>query len=203
LADTLNGGEGNDILRGQGGNDVMAGGPGDDQYVVFAPGATVTEAAGGGRDTVYYGGVGSFTLGPNIEEARLIDTGTGLVGSDGTELLVGNSSGLASFIRGNGGDDVIWGTAAADTLIGGAGNDILYSQGGADIFRYDAPGWGVDQIGGFTAALAKLQFTPTSGVSAFSQLALAYGGGNTLVSHGTDVIQVFGVKLVASDFLFG
>lgn len=203
FADTLNGGLGDDILRGQGGTDVMAGGLGDDQYVVFAQGASVVEAADAGRDIVYFVGAGSFTLGPHIEEARLAELGTGLIGSDGAELLVGNSGGLGSFIRGNGGNDVIWGTAGADTLVGGAGNDTLYGQRGADIFRYDAPGWGFDQIGGFAAGLARLQFTPASGVSAFGQLALSTAGGNTTVSHANGVIQVFGVTLVASDFLFG
>jgi Ca2+-binding RTX toxin-like protein len=203
FADTINGGLGDDILRGQGGNDVMAGGAGNDQYVVFAPGATVSEAASAGRDIVYFAVSGSFALGPNIEEARLVELGTGLIGGDGAELLVGNSAGLASAIRGNGGDDVIWGTAAGDTLTGGAGNDILYGQRGADIFRYDAPGWGFDQIGGFAAGLAKMQFTSSSGVAAFGQLALSTLGGNTTITHANGVIQVFGVTLTASDVLFG
>ena len=202
FADTLNGGEGDDIMRGQGGADVMAGGNGNDQYVVFDSAATVTELPGAGYDIVYYAGAGSFTLGANIEEGRLVVAGTGLVGNAQANLLVGNSSGLASTIDGGGGDDIIFGTAAADTIKGGTGDDTLYSQGGADVFLYDAPGWGTDLIGGFSAG-AHLQFTAASGVTGFDQFSLNIAGGNTQVNHGSDVILVFGAALTASDFIFG
>ena len=202
FADTLNGGAGDDIMRGQGGNDVMAGGVGNDQYVVFASGAVVTELTNEGYDIVYYAGPGTFNLGQNVEEARLVELGAGLIGGNGAELLVGNSSGLGSTIVANGGNDIIFGTAAADSFTGGAGDDTIYSQGGADIFRYDAAGWGVDQIAGFAAG-AKLQFAATSGVTAFGQLNLNFGGGNTQVNHANGVILVFGATLNVNDFIFG
>jgi len=202
FADTLNGGAGDDVLRGQGGADLMAGGTGNDQYVVFDAAATVNEAAGEGYDIVYYAGAGSFAIGNNVEEARLAALGTGLTGNGQTNLLVGNSSGLASTLDGAGGDDIVFGTPAADVFIGGAGDDTLYSQGGADIFRYQAAGWGVDQIAGFTAG-AHLQFTVASGVTNFAQLNLNIAGGNTQVNHANGVILVFGAVLTQADFLFG
>ena len=201
FADTLNGGAGDDIMRGQGGADVMAGGVGNDQYVVFDMGASVTEAFGEGYDIVYSAAAGNFVIGDNVEEARLVTTGTGLVGNALTNLLVGNSSNVGSTLNGAGGDDIIFGTTAADIFIGGTGDDTLYSQGGADVFRYDAPGWGIDQIGGFTAG-AKLQFLAGSGVTSFGQLNLNVAGSNTQVNHANGVILVFGAVLTASDFLF-
>ncbi len=201
FADTLSGGAGDDILRGQGGADVMTGGVGNDQYVVFDIGATITEAADPGYDIVYSAALGNFDIGANVEEARLVTTGTGLIGNAIANLLVGNSSNVASTLNGAGGDDVIFGTTAADIFIGGTGNDTMYSQGGADIFRYDAVDWGIDQIAGFTAG-ARLQFLAGSGVTSFGQLNLNVAGGNTQVNHANGVILVFGATLAAGDFLF-
>jgi len=202
FADTLNGGAGDDILRGQGGADAMAGGAGNDQYVVFDSGASVTELFGEGYDIVYVAGTGSFFIGDNVEEARLVAQGNGLVGNALANLMAGNSSNLASTLDGAGGNDIIFGSTAADQFIGGAGDDTLYSQGGADVFIYNAPGWGVDQIAGFGSG-AKLQFTAASGVTAFSQLSLNVAGGNTQVNHANGVVLVFGATLTASDFIFG
>ena len=204
FADTMTGGDGDDIMRGQGGNDVMTGGEGNDQYVVFSSGAVVTEALGGGFDIVYFAGTGSFTLGPNIEEARLVANGTGLVGNSIDELLVGNSSGLASNIAGGGGDDIIYGTAAGDTLSGGGGNDTIYTEGGADRLVYNAPGFSFDQVAGFDQlAGAKIQFFSGSGITGFGQVSLNVANGNTQVNTAAGTILVFGAVLTSNDFLFG
>ena len=205
LADTLDGGDGDDIIRGQGGADVVIGGTGNDQYVLFNAAATVQEAAQGGYDIVYMGGAGSFTIGDNVEEARLTDAGNELIGNALTNVLVGNNAGLASKLNGGAGDDYLFGTAAADTLIGGAGNDTIYSYGGADRLVYQAAGWGTDQVGGLsTAAGAKIVFNPSSGVMDFGQLAINSAGGNTQITVGNDIILLFGVSTVsASDFIFG
>lgn len=200
--DVLNGNLGNDILRGQGGADQFFGGPGNDQFVVFDSGSVITENAGEGYDIVYFAGSGTFSIGNNVEEARLFASGTGLIGNAGDNLLVGNNGGVASFINGGAGQDVIYGTAAADTLIGGAGNDTFYTQGGNDLLRYDATGWGVDQVAGFTPG-ARIQFTAESGITSFGQLNLNLAGGNTQVNAAGGTILVFGASLTASDFLFG
>ena len=202
FADTLNGGAGDDIMRGQGGADVMAGGTGNDQYVVFSAAATVTELANEGYDIVYFAGAGSFNIGANVEEARLVDAGTGLIGNASNNLLVGNNNGLGSSLDGAGGDDLIFGTAAADIFIGGAGSDIMYSYGGADRFVYAAPGWGFDQISGFDrAAGARLDFRG-AGIG-LGDLTLTSGGGNGQAAYGDSAVLVYGVgSLTADDFLF-
>lgn len=201
--DVLNGNAGNDIIRGQGADDQMFGGTGNDQFVVFGNGSVVTENAGEGTDILYYVGSGSFTLGANIEEARLSSLGTGLVGSSGAELLVANNLGLGSTINGAGGNDTIYGDVGNDTIKGGAGDDTLYNLGGADTYVYDAAGWGFDKISTLTPG-SRIQFTAGSGVSQFSDLAIATGDGNSLINHAGGTIMVFGTtSLTASDFLFG
>jgi len=126
-----------------------------------------------------------------------------LTGQSGAEELIANQA-EASRIDGAGGADTIWGSAGADTLIGGGGNDVLYSQGGADRFIYDTPDWGYDQVAGFTAGQAKIQFTAGSGVTDFSQLFLNMAGGNTQVEFNGHAILVFGVaSMNAGDFVFG
>jgi len=204
FADTLNGGAGDDIIRGQGGADRMIGGAGRDQYVVLDSGATIIELAGEGYDSVYFGGLGSLFIGANVEEARLFGLGTGLFGTDQADLLVGNSGGLGSVLNGAGGNDILYGSTGADILIGGAGDDTYYSQGGADLFLFAAPGWGIDQVAGFTQGAARIRFEAGSGVTGFDQLYLYSAGGNTQISHGQDVILLFGVaSLSAADFIFG
>ena len=51
--DWLYGGNGNDFLYGGGDNNRMFGGLGNDSYFVLDAGDVVSEAAGGGDDTVY------------------------------------------------------------------------------------------------------------------------------------------------------
>ena len=131
-ADTLDGGDGNDTFRGTGGADSMYGGLGDDAFVVSDTAAKVFEYLGGGYDTVYVTSA-SFTLGDNIEEARLSFTGANiLIGGATPEALKANPL-EASTLEGRGGNDVLYGSEFADTLRGGIGDDIIYGAGGADV----------------------------------------------------------------------
>ncbi|MCS6890020.1 MAG: hypothetical protein NZN45_00205 [Rhodovarius sp.] len=201
--DTLHGGAGNDILRGQGGSDTFVGGPGNDQFVVFLYFSQVIEEAGGGYDIVYFGGEFSFFIGDHVEEGRLFGQGSGLIGNDLANLLVGNSSGLASFLQGRGGDDILFGTAAGDTLWGGAGNDTIYCLGGADVILIDEANSGIDLVAGFEKGAARILFGSGSQVTSMADLALTIANGNTQVTFPGGVILVFGAELSAGDFLFG
>ncbi|HEY1261626.1 MAG TPA: calcium-binding protein [Stellaceae bacterium] len=157
---TLSGGAGADILDGKAGLDTLIGGPGDDVYLVLDATDTlvggppiphfetvydtVTEAAGGGTDTVVVTrAVGlvaltSYTLGPNVENGVIGGVDVGL-SSDEAFSLTGNALANALFgnraantLKGGAGADTLKGRAGADTLIGGGGNDTLDGGTGAD-----------------------------------------------------------------------
>ncbi len=101
------------VLDGAGGSDTLAGGAGNDTYVVNNAGVTVTEAAGGGTDTVQASL--SYTLGSDVENLTL----TGAADINGT------GNGLANVMAGNAGANVLDGVAGVDTVSGGAGNDTM------------------------------------------------------------------------------
>jgi Ca2+-binding RTX toxin-like protein len=130
--DTLIGGAGNDSLNGGAGADAMSGGIGDDTYTIDNALDTVSENVGEGTDTV----VSSidYTLGANVENLSL--------------------TGTAISATGNGLNNAIRGTSAANVLDGGAGADKLYGYGGDDTYIVDTssdrtaeiPGGGTDTV---------------------------------------------------------
>ena len=89
LDNILTGNDAANILNGGFGADTMTGFGGNDTYIVDNAGDVVTEAAGGGTDTVQSSL--SYTLGANLE--KLILTGTG--------DLDGTGNGLANTLTGN------------------------------------------------------------------------------------------------------
>ena len=196
-ADTLNGGAGHDIMRGGGGADRGVGGLGDDSYVFLSTAAVAVEAASEGYDIVWQGAAGAFSIGNNIEEARLFGAGTALTGNADRNLLVGNAT-IASNLNGAAGNDILYGGAGNDSITGGTGNDELRGLGGADRFSFSG-NWGFDQVVDFSTAQGdKLAITGAT----FAQLAIV-SAANTQVSFGANTIYLFGVtSLAASDFIF-
>ncbi len=141
LANTITGGAGNDTIDG-GFNgvgargDTLIGGAGDDTYIVNNAGDLVTEAVGGGIDTVKTA-LGTYALSANVENL----TYTGAAGFTGT----GNV--LANVITGGGGADTLndGGVGGADTLVGGAGNDTYVVSNAGDSIIENA-GEGTDTV---------------------------------------------------------
>ena len=124
-----------------------------------------------------------------------------VAGNASDNVIVGNPTLANAYLVGGAGHDTIYGGTAADLFRGDAGNDVLYSGGGADSFVYQAPGFGYDQVSGFTQGSAKLDFRG-SGI-AFTNLFLNSAGGNTQVEVFGSAILVFGVaQMSAGDFLF-
>ncbi|WP_225009931.1 calcium-binding protein [Novosphingobium percolationis] len=107
-ANALDGGAGNDTIDGGAGSDVLVGGAGDDVIV-----------GGAGVDTTDYG---------DATGAIVIDLSAGTAKGEGADTL----SGVENVIVG-GGNDVVTGSADANTLAGGAGNDALTGGGGNDV----------------------------------------------------------------------
>ncbi|BAU73409.1 peroxidase family protein [Metapseudomonas furukawaii] len=159
--DVLTGGEGGDLLDGGSGNDSMSGGAGNDTYVVGASGDGVSEAAGGGLDTVLASV--SYTLAANVE--NLVLTGSG--------NLNGVGNGLDNQISGNAGNNRLTGLAGDDRVDGGAGNDTLVASVGDGNDHYDG-GAGMDTY-------------DLSGTSANASVDLAAGTASS-VQTGNDVL---------------
>ena len=97
------------VLNGHAGADRMFGGNGSDIYYVDHAGDVVTEtnatASTGGTDSVY-SSLGSYTLGVNVENGRIMATGSA--------NLIGN--GLNNVLYAGAGNNVLHGGAGSDTV---------------------------------------------------------------------------------------
>lgn len=119
--DTLAGADGNDALSGDSGFDIINGNAGDD-----------TISGGLDRDTLY-GGAGNDLLYGDVVDGTSNDDDV-LYGGDGNDTVVASAFATAgSTLIGDGGDDVIYGSAAADLISGSTGGDTLYGNGGNDV----------------------------------------------------------------------
>ncbi|ADC63833.1 Hemolysin-type calcium-binding region [Allochromatium vinosum DSM 180] len=107
--DTLEGGAGNDILNGGKGSDRMIGGDGSDIYYVDNTGDVVSEtnanASTGGIDSVY-SSLTDYTLDPNVENGRILSTGTA--------NLTGNQ--LNNLLKAGIGNNILTGGTGTDTV---------------------------------------------------------------------------------------
>ncbi|QNT69179.1 beta strand repeat-containing protein [Defluviicoccus vanus] len=140
----LSGLGGNDTLNGGAGIDTLVGGAGGDVYVVDSTSDTITEAAGGGIDTVQSSV--TFSLAGIAEVENLTLTGTGAINGTGNALantLTGNAA--SNRLTGLDGNDTLNGGAGVDTLVGGAGNDVYVAESTTDTI-IEAAGGGIDTV---------------------------------------------------------
>jgi Ca2+-binding RTX toxin-like protein len=116
-ANNLTGNAGGNRLDGGTGKDKLTGGLGDDTYVLDQAGDTVNEivtnAKGGGIDTIEAGFTFSLAKDANVDNLALTGGGN----------FNGTGNALANVITGNAGSNLLDGGAGADLLKGGAGND--------------------------------------------------------------------------------
>jgi Ca2+-binding RTX toxin-like protein len=132
-ADVLVGRPGANIVVGAGGNDLldgeagvtMRGGAGADLYIVETDSDSVSEAGGGGTDTV--AAYIDYTLATGLENLLLLGGAISGTGNAANNTLTGNAA-----------DNVLNGAGGADMLSGGAGSDMLTGGAGADTFRFDS-----------------------------------------------------------------
>ncbi len=157
VANTLNGGGGDDVLLAQSDNSPLyfivdgANGRVDDGSLSVITGFERYEARGGSLADIASLGAGDDTFrggGGN-------DTGFGM---DGQDLLMGLTG--DDMLYGGGGNDTLYGGAGHDTLDGGDGNDVINGgQGqdlrtggaGADVFVFGLTENSLDTITDFTS----------------------------------------------------
>jgi Ca2+-binding RTX toxin-like protein len=136
----ITGNAGANIIDGGAGADLMVGGGGDDIYFVDNAGDVVSDAPGGGFDTVFSSI--SFVLTTLIER---------VVAADVSAVTALNFTGNASVneITGNNGGNMI---------DGGGGADLLIGNGGADAFAFTTAlgGGNVDALPDFQVGIDRL-----------------------------------------------
>ena len=131
-ADTIYGGDGNDLIAGLDGNDVLSGGNGDD------------EIWGGDGDDRINGDWGNDVL----------------FGNNGNDTIY--AGGNDDIVNGGAGNDKLYGQSGDDTLVGGAGSDIIDGGDGIDTVSYagDSEGVYVQLGSGWSTARSVAQSMP-------------------------------------------
>jgi Ca2+-binding RTX toxin-like protein len=135
--DTLNGGNGNDIICGLGGNDTINGKNGND--TIFAGSGNDIISGGNGDDTLFAGPGDDRSYGENII-LGLLDNGNDMIfggpgnddldGQNGSDTLV-DEEGTDTLTGGLGPDTIdLQDGVGGDTANGGLGNDTCLTDGG-------------------------------------------------------------------------
>jgi len=142
-ANVLSGGAGYDTLDGGGGNDTLVGGDDNDTYYVDSSQDVVQETEVGGIGDSVISTAGSYVLADFVEGLRIGQGGINAVGNGLDNWMYGSTA--ANVIEGMDGNDSIYGGAGGDSLDGGAGNDELYADG---IYDQGYGFWGQTLEGG-------------------------------------------------------
>jgi Ca2+-binding RTX toxin-like protein len=212
--DSLFGGAGDDLLAGESGDDLVDGGEGSDTYRIlgnttnnFYGYDTYKDSGTSGTDRVVVVGPGAVDIGvrgwnnTGIEEidasgttgtVRLLDTGDANV----IDLRATRVIGTNVVIDAGYGNDTIFGSATADTIVAGGGNDVLDGGGGGDTYRItgnEAGGWGSFQN------FDSYADTGTSGVdrivaSGLGNVDIGFAGSFVGTTSGIEEIDGTGAK---------
>lgn len=192
--DTLQGEAGNDLLDGGAGNDDMRGGLGDDTYILDTAGDKVSEAGGGGIDTIRAGF--AYTLANGFENLVITTS----------QAVAGTGNGAANTLTGGNGGNVLSGLGGADTIDGGGGADTLTGGTSNDIFVFVAGQADGDSIVDFTGNGAsvgdRIRFTGY-GAGTFVQIDATHWQVNSANGAIHEIITFGNATAVhASDYTF-
>jgi Ca2+-binding RTX toxin-like protein len=153
-ANTIKGGQGNDTLEGGSGSDTVQGDGGNDVILIKSSSdfttAEVIDGGVGVADRIRFTSTTAgqtLVLTNNVTNIEIIDVSSETGSLVGTTNLHVNAAALATAvaINGNGGNNILTGSAFADQINGGSGNDTLNGGGlsdtldggaGNDFFRF-------------------------------------------------------------------
>ncbi|MFN7804404.1 MAG: right-handed parallel beta-helix repeat-containing protein, partial [Planctomycetaceae bacterium] len=167
--DTLTGGGGSDVITGGAGTDSQVGGAGNDTYLFDADTAlgidTVNDSAG--IDTLDFSGTTGQAIALNLALT------TAQVVNANLTLTLTSASAIEN-VTGGSLHDTLTGNSLANTFIGGLGNDTLTGAAGNDIYRFNLDDTlGADTLNEAGGGIDTLDFSPTNGIGATVNLALA------------------------------
>lgn len=170
---TLNGGEGDDMLVGGSGDDIINGGVGND---------TINGLAG---DDTLSGGDGNDTLNGGSGD-DMINGGEGadtLNGDDGDDIL--RAGGGNDIANGGDGNDFVNGGAGNDTLNGNNGDDFLVGIGGTDIINGGA-GTDTNSFQGIGSSVTATVNEDNSGTASYGSVNETFVGIENLTGSDND-----------------
>ncbi len=146
-ADTVSGGDGNDILFGDLVSFSDVTGEGYNALQAF-----VAQKTGMAVSSVTTSNVHQYVTEhyADFDVSGAKDGNDTLIGGGGDDILFGQ--GGNDVLDGGKGNDILLGGTGNDTLIGGLGNDILVGGSGADTFMWKAGDFGNDVIKDFKAS---------------------------------------------------
>uniref|UniRef100_UPI002499C86D immunoglobulin-like domain-containing protein n=1 Tax=Pseudomonas sp. PS01301 TaxID=2991437 RepID=UPI002499C86D len=139
--DTINGGEGHDILFGD--------------TISFTKAGVTTEGTAALTEYVKSVTNASSVTSEQVHDyitKHASDFNVGPASSEGQAGLFTVAKGGNDFLNGGDGDDIIYGQRGDDTLRGGAGNDVLFGGAGKDTFVWKSGDVGTDTIKDFSHA---------------------------------------------------
>lgn len=200
---SIKAGEGDDRIDLRGFEPVSSahfyrGDAGDDTFLVSSADIVISEAPGGGTDTVK--STVSYALRAEFETLMLL----------GGKNIDATGNELANSLHGNGGDNRLRGLDGDDILLGGKGNDRLTGGAGSDTFVFKA-GDGIDTITDFEPGPGIGDVIDLSGWTAIRNLQdlednhLTQRNGNVEIVAGQDKLILLDVRkgmLDPDDFAF-
>ncbi|MHC8369596.1 retention module-containing protein [Pseudomonas sp. MDT1-85] len=146
-ADTVNGGDGNDLLFGDLVSFNGVAGEGYQAMQAFVAQQTGVDVSKVTTSNVHQYITEHYTA---FDVSGTHDGNDTLLGGAGNDILFGQ--GGNDFLDGGKGNDILLGGSGNDSLIGGQGNDILIGGSGADTFIWKAGDTGSDVIKDFKAS---------------------------------------------------